>query len=207
MHWVVQADAFQQKEFIEKGLDESVRVTWISAPVEFSEYPDADIYFDLGFDNSDQRKKLLEKLLPKPVIVNSVIYTLKKINYPFIRINAWHGFMGRELIEASGENSPAIEKMSGAWKKKIEWIPDVPGFITARVIAMIINEAYLALEEGVSSKDQIDLAMKTGTNYPFGPFEWGERIGLKNIYQLLVELSQSKKQYVPAPLLTREAGF
>jgi 3-hydroxybutyryl-CoA dehydrogenase len=65
------------------------------------------------------------------------------------------------------------------------FVADQPGLITARVIAMIINEAYFTLEDGTSSKEDIDLAMKLGTNYPLGPFEWCERIGRKNIVKLL----------------------
>jgi 3-hydroxybutyryl-CoA dehydrogenase len=64
-------------------------------------------------------------------------------------------------------------------------VKDQPGLITARVIAMIINEAYFSIEDGIASKEDIDLAMKLGTNYPFGPFEWCEKIGKKNIVRLL----------------------
>ena len=56
-----------------------------------------------------------------------------------------------------------------------------PGFITARVIAMIINEAFFALQENVSSKEEIDTAMRLGTNYPYGPFEWTKLIGIDKI--------------------------
>jgi 3-hydroxybutyryl-CoA dehydrogenase len=64
-------------------------------------------------------------------------------------------------------------------------VQDQPGLITARVIAMIINEAYFTLEEGTASKEDIDLAMKLGTNYPYGPFEWCDRIGKRNVVRLL----------------------
>lgn len=64
-------------------------------------------------------------------------------------------------------------------------VKDQPGLITARVIAMIINEAYFTIEDGTASKEDIDLAMKLGTNYPFGPFEWCEKIGKKNVVRLL----------------------
>lgn len=60
-----------------------------------------------------------------------------------------------------------------------EFVKDQIGFIAPRVIACIINEAYLALQEGVSTKDQIDLAMQLGTNYPLGPFAWADKIGKK----------------------------
>lgn len=64
-------------------------------------------------------------------------------------------------------------------------VQDQPGLITARVIAMIINEAYFTLEEKTASKEDIDLAMKLGTGYPYGPFEWCERIGKRNVVRLL----------------------
>ncbi|MFA6238758.1 MAG: 3-hydroxyacyl-CoA dehydrogenase family protein [Bacteriovorax sp.] len=58
-----------------------------------------------------------------------------------------------------------------------------------RTIAMIINEAYFALGDNLATATDIDLAMKNGVNYPLGPIEWGERIGLHNVAQLLEELS------------------
>ena len=69
---------------------------------------------------------------------------------------------------------------------------------------MIINEAYFALGEGVSSKEEIDTAMKLGTNYPMGPFEWGINIGLKNVSGLLSALAEINPRYTPAELLKQE---
>ncbi len=59
-----------------------------------------------------------------------------------------------------------------------------------RTISMIINEAYFSLEEKLATKEDIDLAMKNGVNYPLGPVEWGEKIGLSNIIELLRELRE-----------------
>ena len=72
---------------------------------------------------------------------------------------------------------------------------------------MIINEAYFAIEEDVASRTDIDLAMKLGTNYPFGPFEWSQRIGIKNVYQLLKAVFESTQdeRYKICSLLEREA--
>ena len=69
---------------------------------------------------------------------------------------------------------------------------------------MIINEAYFAIGEDVSSKNEIDLAMKLGTNYPYGPFEWAKKIGLHNIYYLLKTLSNNDNRYIPAKALKQE---
>ena len=96
-----------------------------------------------------------------------------------------------------------LEKLGKSWIV----CPDIPGFISAGVIAMIINEAYFALQEEVSSKADIDTAMKLGTNYPYGPFEWSEIIGIKNVYTLLCNMSKLDKKYVPAPNLALQSAM
>ena len=69
---------------------------------------------------------------------------------------------------------------------------------------MIINEAWFAYADGVSTQQDIDLAMKLGTNYPYGPFEWGNKIGLNNIINLLLSMSEENSRYAPAPLLIKQ---
>lgn len=64
------------------------------------------------------------------------------------------------------------------------------GFHYPRVISMIVNEAYFALGENLATPESIDLAMKFGVNYPMGPIEWGQKIGLKHIIDLLSEYSE-----------------
>ena len=66
---------------------------------------------------------------------------------------------------------------------------------------MMINEAYMALQDGVSTMDEIDIAMKLGTNYPYGPFEWAEKIGREKITALLEKLSLQNPLYTPASSL------
>ena len=85
--------------------------------------------------------------------------------------------------------------------KRLLLVEDEPGLVSARVLSMIINEAYFALGENVSTIPEIDLAMKLGTNYSLGPFEWQDRIGIENIYLLLKKLSETSKRYLIAPLL------
>jgi 3-hydroxybutyryl-CoA dehydrogenase len=71
---------------------------------------------------------------------------------------------------------------------------------------MIINEAYFALADDVSTKEEIDIAMKMGTAYPYGPFEWGNKIGLQNIVTLLQKLSVQQPRYAPCELLVHQAN-
>jgi 3-hydroxybutyryl-CoA dehydrogenase len=61
------------------------------------------------------------------------------------------------------------------------------------------------LEEKVSTKEEIDTAMKLGTSYPYGPFEWSRKIGVKNIFELLSVLAKTNARYEPAALLKDEA--
>ena len=71
---------------------------------------------------------------------------------------------------------------------------------------MIINEAYFSIEENVNSENEIETAMKLGTNYPKGPFEWAAEIGHSNISELLIKLSQADLKYKPAPALLKKSN-
>ena len=206
MRLVVLADEILKQELLNDSVNREVEIIWIDSVYEFSNNTNADGYIDLVFDKTNQRIELL-KDFSQPVIVNSVTHTLRDINAPFVRINAWPGFFRRPVVEASCNSNSLKEKTERIFNglnKKTEWVPDEPGFITARVIAMIINEAWFALEEGISSKEEIDTAMKLGTNYPYGPFEWGNQIGLKNIYALLDKLNKTNSRYRPAELMKKQ---
>lgn len=71
---------------------------------------------------------------------------------------------------------------------------------------MIINEAYYTVQEGTASRLDIDQAMKLGTNYPYGPFEWCQRIGIKHVYELLEAVYEDThdERYKICSLLKRE---
>ncbi len=144
----------------------------------------------------------------KPIVINSVIKTLAQLNTPpnVLRINGWQTFLQPTVWEIAGAVTDEIKKgLSTSLQKKIMNVPDEVGFATAKVVSMIINEAYFALQDEVSTKAEIDTAMKLGTNYPFGPFEWAAKIGSKNIYKLLQTLSKKEKRYTPCSLLNNEA--
>jgi 3-hydroxybutyryl-CoA dehydrogenase len=139
----------------------------------------------------------------KPVIIHSVIDTLSQLKIPenTSRINAWPGFLQRSLWEVASNDEQKIQPVFEWLGQKIIYVKDEPGFAAARVISMIVNEAFFAVGERVSTEIEIDLAMKLGTNYPNGPFEWAQKIGVKNIYDLLERLSEKEKRYLPAPAL------
>ncbi len=182
---------------------------YIPAPADFMKVENADAYFDLEFEMNAERIALLAKLLPAPVFINAVVPTLAEIGRPFIRINAWPGFLKRPVCEAvasTDESRASAKKIFDSLQWNYQLVPDTPGMVSTRVIAMIINEAYYAFQENISSKEAIDTAMKLGTNYPFGPFEWSKQIGLKNIYALLLALQKTNPRYTIAGALIDEAA-
>jgi 3-hydroxybutyryl-CoA dehydrogenase len=124
-----------------------------------------------------------------------------------VRINGWNTFLQRPLAEvaAPAESLPLLENFFTAWSKSFVLVPDTPGMPSARIVAMIVNEAYLTLGEDVSTRESIDTAMKLGTNYPFGPFEWCGLIGTGKILDLLERLAEDNPRYAAAPLLREEA--
>lgn len=208
MHLVVLADELLQEELLATGVSPGVQLSWVRQPHELQEYPGADAYFDLLFDHSSERAELLQQLLPSTIIVASMEQPAAM--FPsFTRLNAWPGFLQRRIAELSGvgERAPQqVRQIFEALGRQVEWVPDQAGFVAARVVAMIINEAYFALAEGVSSKEDIDTAMKAGVNYPYGPFEWTKKIGAARVYSLLAQLSTTQPRYMPAALLQQEAA-
>ena len=79
--------------------------------------------------------------------------------------------------------------------------------LALRVISCIVNEAFLALSEGVATAEDIDRAMKLGANYPKGPFEWLEEIGAHSIVETLDSLRAAHGEaYLAAPALRESAS-
>lgn len=207
MKIAVITDNALKEEWMLQGSQDAEQTEWLSEPKPVE---GAECYIDLLFHPDAERINKLKKLQPAIIIVNSVIAMLNNLPENFIRINGWPGFLKRSIVESSSSNDALktrVEKIFSSFNKKIEWVPDVTGFITARVISMIINEAYFTLDEKVSSKKEIDIAMKLGTNYPYGPFEWSEKIGLQKVYELLTTLSNTDSRYKPAALLKKEVLF
>ena len=83
-------------------------------------------------------------------------------------------------------------------------VKESPGFITSRINAMIGNEAFFMLQEGVATAADIDKAVKLGLNHPMGPFEMADLVGLDTRLAVLEFLHRSLgEKYRPAPLLVQ----
>jgi 3-hydroxybutyryl-CoA dehydrogenase len=88
--------------------------------------------------------------------------------------------------------------------KEVVVIKEAPGFITSRINAMIGNEAFYMLQEGIASARDIDKALTLGLNHPMGPFELVDLVGLDTRLNILEYLHKSLgEKYRPAPLLVQ----
>jgi len=107
-------------------------------------------------------------------------------------------------LETSDAAVEATEDVARRMGKETVRVKDSAGFITSRVNAMIGNEAFLMLQEGVASARDIDKALKLGLNHPMGPFEMVDLVGLDTRLAVLEFLQRSLgEKYRPAPLLVQ----
>lgn len=105
-------------------------------------------------------------------------------------------------LETSDETAKVIRHVAEQMGKETVVINEFPGFVTSRISALVGNEAFYMLQEGLGTPEEIDKAIKLGLNYPMGPFELVDLVGLdarlNNLRYLHEKLGE---KYRPAPLL------
>jgi len=107
-------------------------------------------------------------------------------------------------LETSEETIAATQEVSQMMKKETVVINESPGFITTRINAMIGNEAFYMLQEGVATAPEIDKALKLGLNHPMGPFELVDLVGLDVRLNVLNFLHQTLgEKFRPCPLMVK----
>src|SRR5579872_3394680 len=107
-------------------------------------------------------------------------------------------------LETDDETLAATVDVGKHMRKEVVVIKESPGFITSRINAMIGNEAFYMLQEGIASASDIDKALKLGLNHPMGPFELVDLVGLDTRLSILEYLHKSLgEKYRPAPLLVQ----
>lgn len=108
---------------------------------------------------------------------------------------------GLETSDAAVERALEVTRRLG---KEAVVINESPGFITTRMNALIGNEAFYMLQEGVASSTEIDRALKLGLNHPMGPFELVDLVGLDTRLSILQHLHRTLgDKYRPCPLLEK----
>jgi 3-hydroxybutyryl-CoA dehydrogenase len=107
-------------------------------------------------------------------------------------------------LETSDETADFIRNAAEKMGKETVVVNEFPGFVTSRISALVGNEAFYMLQEGVGTPEEIDKAIKLGLNYPMGPFELGDLVGLDTRLNNLKYLHEKLgEKYRPAPLLEK----
>ena len=189
------------KEIVKEIMENFPQIEWITT--EHLEEAIADATSDIIINLHDDAIAADYRNTNKTVLVNAVSEKLSDYHHGenIVRINGWNGFLTRKIWELSGSNNEALDALASTCGLTFKWLPDEPGFTSPRVISMIINEAFFALEQSVSTQPDIDIALKLGTNYPMGPFEWAEKFGLQRVNELLEKLTLQSDIYKPSALL------
>ena len=107
-----------------------------------------------------------------------------------------------KALETTPDTIAVMEEVSAKMGKETVLVKESPGFVTSRINAMIGNEAFYMLQEGVASARDIDKALKLGLNHPMGPFELVDLVGLDTRLSILQYLHRTLgEKFRPSPLL------
>jgi 3-hydroxybutyryl-CoA dehydrogenase len=174
---------------------------------------------DIGTKTENIRK--LDKALGPQVAVltTSVTMTaseqaaLVKHKHRVVGFGAMPGFSHQALVEVAPtvhtprETMAVVQAFFHSLGKEIEVVQDRIGMVLPRILCQIINEATFAIMEDIASPGDIDAAMKLGANYPRGPVEWAEALGIRQLYSVLAALENDLKEdrYRISPLLRQMA--
>ena len=113
-----------------------------------------------------------------------------------------------ELTRSGDTDRVAAERVEDFFRslgKHVEWVGDGPGLVLGRIVCQLVNEACFAIQESVGSAEDIDTALRLGFNYPRGPLEWADQIGIEHVVATLDALYEElhEERYRVAPLLRR----
>lgn len=194
----------------------------IESGLMMDEAEDVDIAIELHNESADAKQELLLSLsaaIPEEALVLS-----SALSTSTTQAAAWMANPERvvgfglvpplredgmvELAAGLQTSDEAHERAAAFWQGlgyEPVWVADGPGLVRARIVSCLINEAATALMEGIASAEDIDRAMKLGTNYPYGPLEWADLIGLDTVYGVMSGLFDEwgDDRYRPSPLLRR----
>ena len=186
-----------------------------------------DVFVDLDFDDNFYRMQDYFTNSHTAFVLGAVKCSLESAavglempkNWKGIGINALPTLIERTTLECTNPfqlPEASLEELASLLGyQQIEVVGSRVGLITPRVICMIINEAFYTVQEGTANREDINLAMQLGTNYPKGPFEWCDAIGIQNVYEVLEAMyndtkderykicSLLKQEYLKSSILTR----
>jgi 3-hydroxybutyryl-CoA dehydrogenase len=130
-----------------------------------------------------------------------------------VAVDVLFGMKGPRTLMVTPATDPAVRDQAHALLASdgqgVVVINDSPGFIAQRVIAMIVNTGCQMAHKAVAAPADIDKAVKLGLGYPYGPLEWGDKLGPKRVCWILEYLMRfyGEPRYRPSPWLKRRAAL
>ncbi len=220
------------RQIAKQGMTEEEKIASLSRITTYTDMAasmkDADLVIEAATENIDLKIKIFESI-DKHAPANCILATntssisITRIASHTTRMHKVIGmhFMNpvpvMKLVEVINgyvtdkETTDTIIELS----KHIGKIPcvvnDYPGFISNRILLPMINEAILALQEGVAGVEEIDTIMKLGMAHPMGPLQLADFIGLDTCYSIMNVMHSGfgNPKYAPATLLANmvQAGY
>jgi len=200
----------------------------IKPSVSLEDAADCDLIVEAIVENFDIKKKVFEELdriaPPHAILASNTsslpitqIAAVTKRPAQVIGMHFMNPVPVMKLVEVirglatTDEVYATIEEASIKMGKTPVWCNDVPGFISNRVLQVMINEALWELYEGVAPAENIDNIMKLGMNHPMGPCALADLIGLDTVLAILnvMYTGYGDPKYRPSPLLKQyvQAGW
>jgi 3-hydroxybutyryl-CoA dehydrogenase len=205
-------------------LDESVEtiLNRFTATTKLEDLNDADLVFEVIIENMEKKKELYRNIdqicKPETIFCSNTsglsITEMASATKRADRVIGTHFFNPvpiMELVEiirgndTSDETYLIAKDLCESFGKKSITVNEAPLFAVNRILAPMINEAIFVLQEGVATKEDIDLGMKLGANHPIGPLALCDMIGLDVMLMVLDTLYQetADSKYRPATLLRK----
>ncbi|HTX60481.1 MAG TPA: 3-hydroxyacyl-CoA dehydrogenase NAD-binding domain-containing protein [Verrucomicrobiae bacterium] len=170
--------------------------------------PDATVVIDVGDGTTDRADAVasLDSLLgPETVFLvdayaTDVAAAAERLRHPERLVG--YGILGSldaqravEIADADESSDDALalaQELFESLGKGVVLVENAPGLFLGRVVGSIVNEAMVAVHEEVATPDDVDVAMRLGTNYPIGPIAWGREIGGARLTRILRRLAQEE---------------
>jgi 3-hydroxybutyryl-CoA dehydrogenase len=215
--YAVEVDAIEQPK-----APTSSRAAHTRRPTRIA--PATSLAIELTNTNVEQKRANLQRLdkalAPTAAILSSAVTVTATeqsswITYRnrLVGIGALPTLIDRPLVEVAPtvfspkETLEVVQRFFQSIGKEIAIVQDRVGLVLPRILCQIVNEASFALQEEIAAPQDLDTAMKLGTNYPLGPVEWADKIGLKHVVAVLSALERDLQEdrYRSSPLLKQIA--
>lgn len=189
---------------------------------------DADFVIEAVFEKPEVKMSVfrqLDEFCPKETILGSTTTTipialLSSVTKRADKVIGTHFFSpvpvmrGAEVVRALLTSEQTVQislNLIKSFGKETVVVKDSPGFVTSRFLLIVLNEGARVLEDGLGSLEDIDKIMRLSLNWPMGPLELADLVGLDVVVDSLESIYRETgwERYKPAPLLRRmvEIGY